>query len=286
MIDDPKFWALVTAITFGAAPVVLKMAFQRGGQAGIGILISLASAIPMTLAVALFVSPKLELLTPFAVVAFILGGLAGSAVGRRWNYLSIDMLGASRSATIRSTSPVFTAVIVLFVYQEEISLVRWAAIVAIVAGAALVSWTPGSGARGWLTLGVLYALGAAVAYGFRPIFIKAGLQEVDSPLAASLIGAVAALIYTLARENLASLRAARLDAAFGFFLIGGAFQAIAQLALALGLSGGDVSLVYSITASAPLFTILFTAIFLRGVEEITLRLALGATAVVIGVVYL
>ena len=105
MIDDPKLWALVTAISFGAAPVVLKMAFQRGGQAGPGILVSLALAIPMTLAVALVVSPKLELLTPFAVVAFILGGLAGSAAGRRWNYVSIDLLGASRSATIRSTSP-------------------------------------------------------------------------------------------------------------------------------------------------------------------------------------
>jgi drug/metabolite transporter (DMT)-like permease len=286
MVFDPKLMALITAISFGAAPVVLKMAFRRGGEAGIGILISLASAIPMTLMVALVLDPHFELLTPFAVVAFILGGLAGSAVGRYWNYVSIDMLGPARSATIRSSSPVFTAFLAVLIYQEEIPPARWAAIASIVGGAALVSWSPGSGARGWLNLGVLYATGAAIAYGFRPIFIKAGLVDADVPLAASIIGAFAALVYTLLRENPRVLRAIRLDAAFGWFLVGGIVQAIAQLSLALGLAGGEVSLVYTITASSPLFTLAFTALLLRGAEEINLRLVLGSLAVVAGVAIL
>jgi uncharacterized membrane protein len=278
--------ALITAISFGAAPVALKLAFRRGGDASVGIIISLASAIPMTLLVGLWINPHFERLTPFAVVAFILGGLAGSAVGRYWNYLSIDLLGPARSATIRSSSPAFTALLVVLIYHEEITPLRWAAISAIVGGAALVSWNPGSGARGWLSLGVLYATGAAIAYGFRPIFIKAGLLDADVPLAASIIGAFAALIYTMLRENRASLRVTRIDAAAGWFLVGGVVQAIAQLALALGLSGGEVSLVYTITASAPLFTLTFTAVLLRGVEEINLRLILGSMAVVAGVAVL
>ena len=152
---DPKAWALVTAVSFGMAPVVLKLAFRKGGQAGMGIIISLASAIPLNLAIGLVVDPHYERLTPAAVVWFILGGLAGSAVGRYWNYRSIDLLGASRSATIRSSSPVFTAFMAVFIYGETISLERWAAITAIVGGAALVSWKRGQGARGWLSLGVL-----------------------------------------------------------------------------------------------------------------------------------
>ena len=206
--------------------------------------------------------------------------------GRYWNYRSIDLLGASRSATIRSSSPVFTAFMAVFLYGETISLERWAAITAIVGGAALVSWERGQGARGWLSIGVLYALGAAAAYAFRPILIKAGLEQADIPLAASVIGAIAALVYTVIREPRENFRITRIDAAFWWFLAGGAVQTIAQLALALGISGGEVSLVYTITASAPLFTILFTWLFLRGVERITPQLLVGAVAVVAGVVYL
>ena len=283
---DAKAWALVTALSFGMAPVVLKMAFLRGGKAGMGIIIGLVVAIPLNIAIGLFVDPHYERLTPVAILAFALGGLAGSAVGRYWNYVSVDLLGPSRSATIRNASPVFTALLAMVLYQEAITPVRWAAILAIVVGAALVSWTPGSGRRAWVSLGVLYALGAAISYGFRPIFIKYGLEQADVPLAASIIGAIAALAYTVIREPRSNYQKTRLDAAFWFFFVAGVLQTIAQLALALGLSTGDVSLVYSLTASAPLFTLLFTAILLRGVEKITLQLVAGCAAVVIGVVYL
>lgn len=286
MTVDPKVWALVTAIAFGLAPVVLKLAFRHGGQAGMGIIISLASAIPLNLAIGLFVDPHYERLTPPAIVWFALGGLAGSAVGRYWNYRSIDILGASRSATIRSSSPVFTAFLAVLLYNETITLERWAAIAAIVGGAALVSWTPGKGAKGWLSIGVLYALGAAAAYACRPILIKAGLEQADIPLAASIIGAFSALAYTAIREPRENFRLTRLDAAFWWFLVGGAVQTVAQLGLALGLAGGDVSLVYTLTAAAPLFTILFTWVFLRGVEAVTPQLIAGSVAVVAGVVYL
>lgn len=283
---DPKLLALVTALTFGMAPVVLKLAFRRGGQAGIGIIIGLVVAIPLNFAFGLVIDPHYERLNAIAIAWFVLGGLAGSALGRYWNYVSIDILGPSRSVTIRSSSPVFTAFLAVLLYGEQITLQRWAAIVAIVGGAAVVSWHRAEGARGRFSTGVLYALGAAVAYGLRPIFIKAGLESANVPLAASVVGAAAALAYTAIREPRESFRITRLDAAFWWFLVGGVLQAIAQLTLALGLSGGDVSLVYALTSSAPLFTIVFTWLFLRGAEPITPRLLLGAIAVVAGVIYL
>lgn len=283
---DPKFWAILTAAMFGLVPVLAKLAFRKGGQAGMGIIISLASAIPLNIAIGLFTDPHYERLTPLAVVWFILGGLAGSALGRYWNYVSIDLLGASRSATIRSTSPVFTVFIALLFFGETLSVARWLAILAIVAGAALVSWQPGRGARGWVSMGVLYALGAAAAYACRPIFIKAGLEQADIPIAASIIGAFAALAYTVIREPRENYRMTKVNAAFWWFLLSGIAQAVAQLSLALGLSGGEVSIVYTLTASAPLFTIVFTWLFLRGVERITPQLVIGSIAVVAGVVYL
>jgi drug/metabolite transporter (DMT)-like permease len=72
----------------------------------------------------------------------------------------------------------------------------------------------------------------------------------------------------------------------GMFVFSGVIQAIGFLALNYGLSGGIVSVVYPVTASAPLFTLGFTAILLRGQEALNWRIIVGALAVVAGVVAL
>jgi len=282
---DPKLLALITAVAFGMSPIALKLAYRNGGQTSVGMVIGLVTAIPLNLALIPLINPGWELLTPGAWAGFIAGGLAGAAIGRRFIYESINLLGPSRAATIRSVSPMLTALAAVLLYQEQITPLRWAAITAIVGGAALVSWTPGSGARGWLAIGVLYALGAGAAYGLRPLFLKFALDQADAPLAGSIIGAFAALIWAVASDR-PRLGAMQLDRSFFWFTFGGITQTTALLALTFGLNKGDVSVVYPLTAAAPLFTLAFTAIFLRGVERVTIRLVLGAVAVVTGVVVL
>ena len=56
--------------------------------------------------------------------------------------------------------------------------------------------------------------------------------------------------------------------------------------IAAALNTGDVSVVYSIAASAPLFTLLFSGLILRGVERITPLLIVGTVLTVLGVVFL
>jgi drug/metabolite transporter (DMT)-like permease len=283
---DPKLLALATAVTFGLAPVVLKMAFRRGGNTSVGMMVGLLVAVPITFAPAAVTGLHLEQLTPAAVLGFVLGGLAGNAVGRRWNYESINLLGASRATAIRASSPVITAVLAAVLYGEPITPLRLAAILAIVAGAVLVTWQPGGDRRAWLGIGVLYAFLSAVSYGVRPLFLKFGLQEADLPLEAACIGAVVALAWALVTEDRSALRLGRLDASLGLFAFGGALVAVGLMTLTFGLAGGLVSVVYPITASAPLFTLAFTAILLRGVELLNLRIILGVIAVVFGVTYL
>ena len=56
--------------------------------------------------------------------------------------------------------------------------------------------------------------------------------------------------------------------------------------LTFGLSGSDISVVYPLTASAPLFTLAFTALLLKGTERLTWGIVIGASAVVAGVIFL
>ena len=283
---DPKLMALLTAVGFGIAPVLLKVAFRHGGGMTVGLVVGQVCTVVLNLALLVVMDPRIDLLTPPAVLAFAAGGLAGPAIGRRWAYESINLLGPSRSTTIRSASPVITTMLAIAFLGEQVDLLRWAAIIAVVLGAALVSWQPGAGARGWMGLGVAYSAAAAAIYGVRPLIVKIGLDAAAAPLSAAIIGAVAALLYTLIFEDRRQLRPFRLNRALAWFVVAGAFQALGVTALSFGLSAGEASVVYSLTASAPLFTILFTWIVIRDAEPITVRLVAGTALVVGGVVYL
>ena len=221
-----------------------------------------------------------------ALAGFILGGLFGTGIGRRWLYIAIDRIGASPATAIKNSAPVISAILAAILFSEPVTPVRAAAILAIVAGVVLVTWKPGQGARRWLDVGVLAAIGAAVTYGIRPLFLKFGLDAADLPLTSAIIGAIAALSYALLFGDRSGLRTIHREAAFGLFILSGILQAIGFLALNVGLSGGIVSTVYPVTASAPLFALLFTAILLRGKERLTWQIVLGAAAVVGGVIFL
>jgi len=282
---DARVMALIAAVSFGLAPVTLKIAYRHGGSTTSGMVIGLAVAVPINFAFVLVMDPHWELLTAGAIVGFVLSGLAGNAIGRNWFYQAIDLLGAARASVLRSTSPILTTFLALVLYQEAVTPLRWAAVIAIVLGGVLVSWTPGAGARGWLGAGVVFALLAAVSYGVRPIFVKFGLEQANLPLAGACIGAVVALAWSMLWDR-SYIRQTKLDRSFAWFLIGGIVQALALLALTFGLSEGDVSLVYPLSTSAPLFTLLFSALLLRGVERITPRLMIGALTVVLGLIFL
>ena len=51
----------------------------------------------------------------------------------------------------------------------------------------------------------------------------------------------------------------------------------------MALGYGAVSVVLPLTAAAPLFVLLFTPLFLRGVEVLTARVAVGTVLIVLGV---
>ncbi len=287
MIDvDARLLALITALTFGLAPVTIKLAYQRGGTTGTGLMLQLLAAVAVNFGLIPFIDPRWSLLTPPAIVAFVLGGLSGNAIGRRWSFVSVELLGASKSSAIRGISPMITAILAVLVYGEVVSPARWAAIIAIVAGAVLVTWVPGSGRKEYLGMGVLYALGAALGYGLRPVFVKYGLNLAETPLAASCIGAVTALIYVAWREDRAGIRMTRFDASFWLFLFSAVVGAIGMASLVFALATDDISFVYPLSSSAPLFAVIFTAIFLRGVERLTPRLLTGAAMIVAGVALL
>jgi DME family drug/metabolite transporter len=284
---DPKLLALVTAISFGLNPVTLKLGFGKGGRPDTAMILGLFIAVPLYAAIVpLGGGLRWEQVTLAALVGYILGGLFGTGIGRRWLYIAIDRIGASPATAIKNSAPVVTTFLAALVYSEPVTPLRWAAVAAIVIGVVLVTWKPGAGVRHWMDIGVAAAFGAMLSYGVRPLFLKFGLEAADLPLTAALVGAIAALVYALSFGDRSGLLNARHEPAFNLFVVSGVLQAIGFLALTLGLSGGEVSVVYPVTASAPIFTLGFTWLLLKGKERLTWRIVVGACLVVAGVVVL
>ena len=141
---DPKLFALVTAICFGLNPVTLKIGFSRGGRPDTGMIVGLIVAVPLYIVLLpLAGGPHLELVTSSALLGFVLGGLFGTGIGRRWLYIAIDRIGASPATAIKNSAPVISALLAAILFSEPVTPLRWAAIVAIVAGVVLVTWKPG-----------------------------------------------------------------------------------------------------------------------------------------------
>jgi DME family drug/metabolite transporter len=284
---DPKLFALVTALCFSFNPILLKLGFVRGGSPDVGLSVGLLVAIPVyLLLLPLAGGLHLDEVTPPAVAGYVVGGLLGTGIARRWQYVAVDRIGASPATAIKNSAPVFTAILAALIFAEPISPVQWLAIVGIVAGVVLISWKPGKPLRSWFDVGVLVAIAAAGAYGIRPLVLKFGLEAADLPLTAAIFGAIAALSYALLAGDRTGLRTISRDRAFPLFVGAGILQAIGFLALNMGLAGGDVSVVYPVTSSTPLFTLVFTRMFLRAHESLTWRMVAGAMAVVVGVVLL
>lgn len=284
---DPKLLALATALCFGISPVILKLGFARQGRTDVAVFIGLVMAVPLYLLFAPFIGGiTFRHMNLQAWVGFILGGLFGGGIGRRWMYVAIERLGASPAAAVKNSAPLITTALSIPLLGEHVTLVRWLAIAVIVAGISLVTWNPGGGRRQLFNAGLLAAVGAAVSYGIRPLFLKWGLDAADIPLTGALIGAVAAVIYTGLLTPRSELRAGVLGPGSGLFALSGILQAVGFLALTFGLSGADASVVYPITSAAPLCTVLFTALMLRKAERLTWRIVAGTCAIVIGVIKL
>jgi drug/metabolite transporter (DMT)-like permease len=136
--------------------------------------------------------------------------------------------------------------------------------------------------------GYLIAVLAACAYGVNAVLTRRGLGEYGSPLNAIVIALVvgvcvlAPLAVRAWRRQGEGWRPER--RATLFILFSGLSAILGYCANVLALSLLPVVVVAPISATYPLVTVFLVRLFLRGHEEVTWRIALGAVLVVTGVI--
>jgi uncharacterized membrane protein len=214
-----------------------------------------------------------------------MAGIFAPGIGRTLSYVGIEKIGVARSVPIANSSPIFASVFAVVFLAEAWVPQNILGTLLVISGVIILSVAkPAQGE--WRKLDVIYPLVGAMAFGASAILRKAGLGYVDIPVMAAAVTAGSAALFSLAllqfRGGKEAFKLTRRSAAWLF--TAGLVNTAAMLSVFYALSHGKVVIVEPLVSSNPVLTLLLTAIFLRDLEAINMRVIIGALLTVTGTV--
>ena len=225
--------------------------------------------------------------SPEGIAVFLAAGAVASGLGVLLAYAGTARVGASVGTAVVNSRPLFVALLGFLLLGESLAPITVVGIAVLVVGLVLIALSRGGDLRGWRPIELAFPVGAAGAFALGNVARRYGLTRTDVPLfegiAVNALGGLLVLLaYVAATRGRAVLRAPR--AAYAWFVLMGSTTALALLSLFFALARERAAIVDSITATAPLLTLLLTLVVLRDVERVTTRVVAGAALVVAGAV--
>lgn len=217
-----------------------------------------------------------------AVALFALVGLFYPAIVTLLTYESNRQLGPTLTGAVSCTAPLFAVVTAVSFLGERLSAPVAIGGAVVIAGLMLLTTrAPLRTAPGWRLL--LPVSGAALR-GIAQALTKLGFVLWPNPFAAAFVGYTtsAAIMWgaTAARSGPGARRLTRTGVLW--FVAVGTLNGGAVLLMYYALNIGTVSVVSPIVATYPLFTMLFSALFLK-TETLGARAIAGVVLAVAGV---
>jgi drug/metabolite transporter (DMT)-like permease len=277
-------FALLSAACFGAALIVIHYGL-RYATSYTGAKISLSTTFVLWWALA----PLLLDVSSWhagAATLFALVGLFYPGAVTVLTNESNRLLGPTLTGTVSSTAPLFATALAVLVLGERLTPGVVAGGLTIVAALILMTWRPPTSAPlGWR---LLLPLSGAALRGLAQTLSKLGLLLWPSPYAATLISYTVSGVGIWGTAVVLPLQPSSQrfqKAALPWFMAAGILNGCAVLLLYHALNIGRVAVVAPLVALYPLFTMLFSAVFLKS-EVLTRRTVIGGLIAVAGVVVL
>ena len=221
-----------------------------------------------------------------AVFIFILVGIFRPSLSANLSVAGIKYLGPTLSSTMSSTTPVFGAILGIWLLGELFSWQIGLGTAGIIAAILLLSSAKLKLTTGWPLWALFLPVGAALIRALAHVLSKVGMEDIPDPYFAGLIGfSVSAFITILSLRVKRSPEpiAWRSRSPYWFMVAGTAF-ASSIFILNHALLVGRLTVVAPIIATTPLFSILLSILIFKR-EVFTARL-LGAICIVVASVVL
>jgi drug/metabolite transporter (DMT)-like permease len=201
-------------------------------------------------------------------------------------YTGVLKIGASRSSALQSINPLVSATIAIAVLKESVTGLILAGTLLVVAGIVLVSWKAEQELPSFRWWHLLLPLGAACLTGVNHPMRRYALSLSNEPLFFSafmgfvtLIAFVGYMLVSAQEPRLVWDRRALLP-----FLYTGVFETLSIILIITALSVGPVVVIAPIAATYPVWSLIGAKLFLKNVERIGVRAAVGILSVVAGTI--
>ena len=272
--------ALASAVCSAGATIFIRQGLRRyGPYTGYWINLVVGTAL-LWAAVLLVAEPGRPSARGLAL--FAAAGLVGTFAGRLLRFVAIEQVGASITAALMNLSPLVASGLAIVLLGERVTMPILAGTAVIVLGTTLLS----SGGRllGIRPRQLALPLLSAVCFGVVAIMRKLGLSD-TGPILGYAVNVTAALVAFTAFLLASGQRAAMgcRGASLACFIAAGVTENLSVFLTVVALNLGAVSVVAPLSAVAPIFVLLLSLAFLRGLEALNARVVLGTLLIVAGV---
>ncbi|HYA27708.1 MAG TPA: DMT family transporter, partial [Acidobacteriota bacterium] len=233
----------------------------------------------------LITTRSLEFLRSPAMIYYLISGCMQPLFARALFYEGITRIGVARAGPLRGIEPLFAAAIAVLVLNEHPGLKVYAGTILIVASLWLISGKQQNDTK-WRLIDTLFPISAALISAISQSLRKQALKIIPDPFVAVAMVTTVSLIlllgfiFTTGRAE--HFRMNRTS--FLFFLASALVATTAQVANFIALGRGEMSVIIPLLNTTPLFSVFCSAVFLRNVERVNLRIICGAILMVAGVV--
>lgn len=278
--------ALLTALGFAGLGIFVRQGIPKANPYTAGLTVNTVVLVVFAVVAGAFVGGWSDLPLP-AVLWFMAAGLSSPGISLTLHYAAIRRFGLARSGPISTGfAPLAALGLSLLVHRERPEWNVYLGTALVVTGIWLLSRPKGQAPLRWRE--VLLPLWAGFFWGLAANLRKVGLSYAPvSPVGVMFQNLAAVALFFLAAPFFPKgERFVWSPAALRSFLVAGGILSATYLFFFEVLGRAPVSRVTGIIGTAPFFTVLFTSIFLRKLERVTLRIYLGAISIVAGVLCL
>ena len=279
-----EFFALGSSFLFALHNLFTKKALRYSNPAT-AVISSLLINIVFLWSVSIIFLP-LSSLASSALLIFVAVGFFQPGLTRLLTYKGIDALGVAITDPIRATTPLFSAAMAIIFLGERITLPIIIATFMIIAGITLLSWRQGSMKLTGSAVFLWYPIIASALAGATQVARKFGLASVPHPFLAAAVTATSSFVVSVltmwyVEKTQETWKMNR--QCFWWFLAAGVTVSLSMVCIYYALDRGKVSVVIPVSSTGPFFSLILTALFLRDVERVTLRIVTSAAMIVSGV---
>jgi len=233
----------------------------------------------------LVATTSLEFLKSPAMIYYLISGCIQPLFARALFYEGITRIGVARAGPLRGSEPLFATAIAIIVFHEQPGWLVFLGTILIVGSLWLISGKRAGDAK-WRLIDTIFPISAGLISAVSQSLRKQALKIIPDPFVAVAVVTTVSFILLLGfvfiTKRAHQLRMSR--EGFVFYFCAALIATSAQVANFIALGRGQLSVIIPRLNTTPLFTVFFSAVFLRNVETVNLRVVLAAVLMVAGVV--